>query len=259
MAGYQAVTLAQLQAQLSERLEGKPWWTSTESRSAINEGLRIWNAATGQWTSKFYVRPIPFDPYVPLPGTVTQATRVSWNQIPLEKGSLAEFDYGIPQWRGATTASGGIHPTRPVYWAPVALTLLVIYPADATQGVTGTGADDVTASPPSMLEVSAVRQTPLLTDPGDFVDLGEEDHDRLLAYAQHVLALKVGGQTLVESYPGWLDFLKAAGAQNQQFAATQFYRRALGIDQQRRLRRQSAPVRTPVEGALQAAIDNLKG
>lgn len=234
---YQAVTLSQLQTQLAQRTESSPWWSAEEARLALNEGLRVWNAITGCWTDKFYPTPIPNDPWVPLPGAMTQATRVLWDKVPLEKGSLADFDYGIPNWRNAVSGATG-HPARPSYWAPVALNLLVLYPAMST------------AQFPGSLEVAGVHQTPLLVNAGDFVDLGQEQHDVLLGYALHALSLKVGGQRLVDSYAGWIAFLTAGAAENRQFAASKFYRRLLGLDAQRWVRRQERPVQNPVDQVL---------
>jgi hypothetical protein len=200
--------------------------------------MRIWNAATGRWLTKYLVPDVPNDCYVSCPLTLSQATRVLWNAIPLEKCSQADLDYGFPNWRGTTTATL-FAPARPVYWAPVSLNLLVIYPADAGLNFLNT------------LEVAGVIQTPLLVAAGDFVDLGQEELDVLLGYALHVLSLKVGGQRLVDSYAGWLAFLKAAAAENRQFAASTFYRRLLGLDAQRWIRRQERPVENPVDGVLQ--------
>lgn len=186
--------------------------------------------------TKFYATPVPNDPYIPLVGAITQATRVLWNGIPLDKGSLADFDYGIPNWRNAI-AGVSPHPARPSYWAPIALNLLAIYPA--------------TPDFPTTVEVAGVHQTPLLVNAGDYVDLGDEQINVLLGYALHQLSFKVGGQRLVDSYSGWIDFLKAAAAENKQFAASAFYRRLLGLDLQRWVKRQERPVVNPVDSALE--------
>lgn len=243
---HQAVTLAGLQAQLSTRYEGKPWWTAEDARRALNNGLKLWNCATATWTGSYFTVTVPDDPYVSIGASLSQASRVLYNGIPLEKGSQQDFDWGIPNWRATTTATTGA-PARPSYWAPLAMNLLVLYPADHA----GLGS----------LEVTGVRATPLLTLPTDFVDLGQELHDRLLAYALHVLALKVGGQTFLATYPGWLGFLQACAAENRQFAASAFYRRALGLDQARWLKRQERPAQNPVDEALAQVSrqDNLPG
>lgn len=242
---YQQVTLAALQTLLALRVDNKPWWTAAEATRAINEGLRIWNAATGFWRGKAFVTTVPNDPWVAVPSTLVRSARVLWNGIPLERASQVDLDYGIPNWRAATTTSGGSHPTRPVYWAPASLTLLLIYPADAT----GLNA----------LEIDGVRQTPILAAAADYLDLNQADLDRFLAYAQHVLAVKVGGPTLIASYPGWLGFLQACAAENRAFAASTFYRRALGLDQQRRFVRKAIPVENPVDQAVEVDQQNQPG
>jgi hypothetical protein len=244
---YQSFSLAQLQTLLYQRVEGKPWWSTPEATAAINEGLRVWNAATGFWVGQQFCQTVPNDPYVALTSTMVRSARVLFNGIPLEKTDQASLDYGIPGWRSATTTTTG-HPTRPSYWAPVALNLLLLYPADAA----GLNA----------IEVNGVRTTPVLsdTDPTAYVDFPESDLGRLLAYAVHVLAFKVGGPTLVASYPGWLDFLRTCAEQNRQFAASTFFRRVLGMDQQYRLHRQRVPVQTPVGLAVeQGAATTLPG
>lgn len=220
---YQQVTLGTLKQRLAERYESTPYWTAEEARRALNEGLRIYSAATGFWRLPILTQTVPNDPYVAVPGTLVQGTRVLWNDLPLEPASLFDFDYALPNWRGTTTATAGA-PARPVYWARLGLNLLAIYPADAFASVGGTHS----------LVIHGIRNTPILVSDPDFVDLGQEQHDVLLGYAQHVLAFKLGGQALVSTYPGWLALLKAAAQTNKQFAASLFYRRVMGLDQQRR-------------------------
>lgn len=246
---YQAVTLAQLQADLAARTDSHPWWTPEQARLALNEGLRIWSAATCRWTTKGYAPCVPNDPYVPLIFPVASynpvsgqqalapAVRVLFNGRPLEKVSMADLDLAVPNWRATTTATAGA-PDRPVYWAPVALNLIVIYPA-------------VTAFP-TTLEIAGVQQTPILVNPVDYVDLGQEQHDVLLGYALHVLTFSMGGQRFTATYPGWLELLKSAAAENRQFAASATYRRLLGLDMQRWIRRQERPAANAVDQALQA-------
>jgi len=235
---YQRYTLTDLQALIAERTEAKPWWTADQSRRALNEGLRIWNAATGFWPGQEFRQTVPNDPMVALTGTLTRAARVLWNGIPLEKASLLDFDYGIPNWRSAVSGASG-HPDRPVYWAPVSLNLLYLYPADAA-GL-------------HSLEINGILQTPVLVDALDTLDLNEADLPRLLDYALHVLTFTVGGSTFTATYPAWLAFLQGAGEQNSQFAASSFYRRVLGLDQTARLKRQRVPAPAPVDDVRAAA------
>ena len=169
---------------------------------------------------------------------------MTWNGLPLEPISLADLDYALGSWRNTTTATTGA-PSRPVYWAKISLSLFAIYPADAYASVAGTHA----------LLVQGIRQTPILVNDVDYVDLGQEQFDLLLGYAQHVLAFKVGGQHLVASYPAWLAFLRAMTAENRQFAASAFYRKLQGLDQQRRL----LPPEAPTTSAVDAVIASEQG
>lgn len=241
---YQQVSLTQAQQLLADRYESVPYWTADEARRALNEGLHLFSAATGFWKKTFVTVTAPNDPYVALSGLLVQGARVTWNGKPLEFGSLFELDQMFPNWRGMTTQSPGAPPT-PVYWARVSLSLLAIYPADANPNI-------VTAGPNALL-VDGVRDTPVLINPTDFMDIGQEELNTLLGYAQHVLAFKIGGETLVKSYPGWIAFLKACGAKNAQFAATSYYRRAMGLDQERRLRPPVASITSAVDQAVQDA------
>lgn len=240
---YQQVQLGTLKARLADRYEGVPFWTGEEARRALNEGLKIWSAATGFWRTILLTNTVPNDPFVAVPGTLVQGTQIAWNEIPLEPASLFDFAYALKNWRYTTTATAGA-PARPVYWARVSLSLFVIYPADAYASVGGTRS----------LSINGIRNTPILVNDGDYVDLGQEQLGVLLGYAQHVLAFKVGGQTLVDSYPGWRAFLGAAGAMNKQFAASIFYRRLLGLDQLRRETPSSVmDVQSPVDQVIAAA------
>ncbi len=234
---YAQYTLTQLQTLLLQRVEQKPWWTPPEATDALNAGLRVWNAATGFWVGQQFRQTIPNDPYIAVTSSMVKTARASFNGIPLERTDQASLDYGIPGWRAATTTSTG-HPSRPVYWAPIALNLLVIYPADAA------GLNSV--------EINGIRATPVLSDllPDAFVDFPEADLGKFLAYAAHVLAFKVGGPAFVASYPGWLDFLRTCAAQNQAFAKSTFFRRVLGMDQQYRQYPLRAKVTTPVTAVL---------
>lgn len=239
---YQQVTLTTLLDRLADRYESVPFWVEAEAIRALNDSLRVWNAMTGFWRRPFLTITVPDDPYVPLEGTIVQPATVRWNNLPLDPASLADFDYTLPNWRKVTTATSGA-PTRPVYWARLSLTLIALYPADHA----GRNA----------LTVDGVRATPTLVDPTDYVNLGEEELGLLLGYAQHVLAFKVGGRTLTASYPQWLAFLQAGAQRSAAFAASAFYRKIMGLDQQRRLFRSRVPADTAVAGlvamGLQAA------
>ena len=237
---YTQVTLTTLLARLAERYEGVPFWSADEARRALNEGLKIYSAATGFWRTLTTVVTVPNDPFVAVSaGSLVQGTRLSWQPYPLEPCSLADLNALYPNWRSTTTATPGA-PSRPVYWARISLNLFAIYPADAYI--------DVNAN--HTITINGIRNTPLLVNGGDFIDLGQETLDVLLGYALHALTLKLGGPALVSTYPGWLALLDAAAEQSAEFAASDFYRRATGQD----LQRDAKPTRKAVPSVAAAAL-----
>jgi hypothetical protein len=244
---YQQVNLATMQQRLADRYENVPFWTPEEARRAINEGLRLWSVATGFYRTTVLIPTVPNRFYVALPGSIVQSTRVSWNGLPLEPVTLNDLSWSIRNWRLITTATPGA-PPRPIYWARASLTLLVIYPADAYASVGGT----------NCLQVDGVRSTPILVNPTDWVDLGQEQFDVLLGYAEHVLAFKVGGKQLVATYPGWLALLKAAAQENRQFAKSAFYRKVMGLDVLHKSRSTEKDVQSAVDEEVTAVGQTLQ-
>lgn len=213
---YQTITLTQLLARLAERYESQPFWTSDQARRAINEGLRIWSLVTGTWQTAFASTTVPNDPYQVVSGTMVKGTRVTINGQRLYLSSIYAFDHSIRNWEGTTTATAGA-PSRPMYWAPVGLTEIAIYPADAT----------VLGLP---LVVDGVRQSPILVNGGDFLDLGDEEINTLLGYALHVLAFYKGAEALAKTRPLYVAFIHAAAKRNAVFAASNLYRKMVGVD-----------------------------
>lgn len=215
---FSSVTLATLQAELANKYDNVPFWTATEATNALNEGLRLWNAITGYWRARITLQTIPDDNYLPLPGNLAYRSRVEVNSVPLSPSSLLGLDSGRPSWEGETTVTPGV-PSAPKIWAPVSTDLIVIWPASHV------GFDTVT--------IDGMAETPILVNSGDFVDLGQEEHNQLLGYALHALTFKLGGQQFEATkflYQAWV---KSAGERNEQFKASSLYRRVLGIDQGR--------------------------
>ncbi len=215
---FSSVTLATLQAELKNKWDNVPFWSDEEARTALNEGLRLWNAITGYWRNRITVTTSPDDNYVPIPGALAYKSRVEFNGSPLSVSSLLGLDSGRPSWEGETTATSGV-PSSPKIWAPVSVDLIVIWPADHAGSNT--------------LTIDGMAQTPVLVNAGDFVDLGQEEHNQLLGYALHAASFKHGGQLFESTKPLYQNWVKAAGERNEQFKASSLYRRVLGIDQGR--------------------------
>lgn len=217
---YTVVTLAELQTQLAYKTEQQIFWTADNARRAINEGLRIWSLITGTWRVPITIQTIPGDPHLYVSGLMTKATRVIMGGRVLTPTSLIALDKTISSWEAKTTASGGDVPTQVVYWAPVGLTEIMIYPSDAPPGQQN-------------IVVDGVTQAPILVAGGDYLNLGEEDISVLLGYALHVLSFAKGVEALKQTRPLYFAFLRAAAGRNAVFAASSFYRKIIGLDRTR--------------------------
>lgn len=214
---YQSTTLTTLLARLATRYEGQIFWSADQARRAINEGLRVWSLITGTWQAPSVgLMTIPNDPYLVVSGTLTKATRVSVNGQYLYQTSLLGLDRSTNNWEGTTTATIGA-PSRPTMWAPVGLTEIAIYPADAT----------VIGSP---CVVDGIRSTTILVNGGDFLDLGDEEINTLLGYALHVLSFYKGAEALKQTRPLYVAFLQAAIKRNAVFATGDIFRKIIGKD-----------------------------
>lgn len=215
---FQSFTLAQLQAELANKWDNVPFWSAEEARTALNEGLHLWNSITGYWRSRTTLATVPNDNYLAIPGVLAYKSRFQLaDGTVLSPSSLLGLDSGRPSWEGETTATTGVPSTAKV-WAPVSIDLVVIWPAPTTS---------VT------LTVDGMAQTPVLVNAGDFVDLGQEEHNQLLGYALHAAAFKLGGELWASTVPLYQSWIKAAGERNAQFKASSLYRRVLGIDEGR--------------------------
>lgn len=218
---FQNTTLASLQTQLAQKYEGQPFWSADQARRAINEGLRIYNLITGMYRESTSVPLVPDDPHVYVGGSLVKGTRVRILGRTLTLTSISALDRLVPNWQGVNTASGGTTPTTPVYWCPVGLTEIQIYPKiDPT--LLGT-----------MATIDGVRSTPLLVNPGDYLNMGDEEISALLGYALHVLAFAKGYDALQRTRPHWLAFIKTCALRNATFAGSSLYRKMIGYDRLR--------------------------
>ncbi len=211
---YQSYTRAQLRTLLADRYDDTPFWSSTDANDALNEALLLWNALTAYWREPITPSTIPGDPYVPLASTMVQGTRVSWAERPLVKTSVTALDHTIPNWQVQTVADGGAVPTRPQLWAPVALNLLVLWPAPADA---------------RLILVDGVRATPQLTDDAQYADIGDEEINVLLGYALHSLTPSAGTPAIQRTTPLYQAFMEAAKAHNRQLQLSKpFEKRSRG-------------------------------
>jgi hypothetical protein len=227
---YAVTTLATLQALMVQRWDTVVFWTTEEARLALNEALREWNLLTGRWRTRVTLTATGGVPEIALPSSMTYGMRVAtasgWPLIP---SSIAEFDLGRPSWRRETISSGGIVPGQPMIWAPVSLTQIAIWPALAVTTAAALSCDGVLA-------------TPILVNPTDTVDLGEEIIGVIVDFALHIAAFKEGAARWRATRPYFDTFLSAAAEKNALLKTHQAYRRFAGLDRTRDLQSaQSAP------------------
>lgn len=214
MTAFQNTTLATLQARLADRYEGQVFWTADQARRSINEGLRLWNAMTGQWkAASAGLITVPDDSYLFVGGTVEKVIRVVVGGRIANPTDLDSLDQLRPGWEGTTAVAG--QSCR--YWAPVGLNVIALSPADA-------------APAQQAITVHGIVAAPILVNPGDFLDLGDEEINTLLGYALHVLSFAKGIAALQATRPLYVAFVKAAAKRNAVFAASSVYRKLIGID-----------------------------
>lgn len=214
---YAVISLAELQARLRAKRDGILQWTDEEGRLAINEALRTWNFLTGKWRRRAAQNTGIATVEYALPATMIYGMRVTVNGLPLTITSVTELDLMRPAWRAELTTAGGSVPTVPTLWAPQSLQRIVIWPQMAAVVVNGLSADGVSA-------------TPVLDQPADFLDLGQEFLDLFLNFCLHLLAFKIGGPTWVATRPFYQQFLQAAAEENGVLKANQKFRRWAGLN-----------------------------
>ncbi len=220
MAAYNTVTLTQLTATVRAQLGPSAFWTDTEIRNFINAALRTWNCLTGFWSGSKVLTTIGNRPYYPLGVALVFGARVELNGVTLDPGSVFEWDQQDPHWMSARGF--------PQMWAPVGIAIIALNPIPPSGGDT--------------LVVYGTSTTPILVNPGDTVNLGREDFNSLTDYVAHTLQIKSGGAEFRSSKAAYQAFVKAAGVRNSKLRASNLYRRILGLEQDKLIKRMRAAV-----------------
>lgn len=210
MAKYLQIQRSAIRAMVYERLgqSSNQFWRDDEINRYIQEALRVWNSLTGFWSVQLFLTTVANQPWYTLPGTITSATRVEWNGQPMSQSSLWELDYGHQSWESDTTNVPNV-PIQPKCWAPAGLTLIAIWPADATST--------------NALTVQGIADTPILTTDAQFLDIGREELNHILDYIQHIATFKEGGQEFDTSQRLLQNFLKGAATRNSMLMANEKY------------------------------------
>jgi hypothetical protein len=215
---YTQVTLATLQTALEAKWESSPFWVTAEATLAINEALQWYNLYTGLWRQRVQMPTVAGQVIYSLTsGILLSPARVQFNSRPLAMASLDDLDDGRPEWQSETTDDADT-PSTVQLWAPVGLTQLAIWPADAD------GANS--------LIIDGVRETPTLAAPGDFIDIDDSEINAILGEALHIATFKDPGR--FPRTQGWhQEFLRTVMAHNARLNASDHFRQAAGVDQKR--------------------------
>lgn len=204
MASYQRFNLGMLRARLTERAgNNSVFWVDTEKNDAINEAIMIWQCLTGEFTKTFST-PASGSAYQDVPKQIGSVVRVSFNGSPVALISLWELDFGFSGWPGTSGT--------PLYWAPLGLNGIAIYPVPTTGSLMYEGYSEV----------------PRLGGDADFLQTSDNTLNALLSYAQHYLSFKEGGQEFMNSQSLFQAFVLAATTRNKRLAATNAFRAFFG-------------------------------
>jgi len=214
-----------MQSRLADKLERSPFWSTNELTAYLNEALHTYSALTGYWKQRVVLTTIANLPYYNIAGALTFGMHLEFESTPLLQSSVINWDKGYPQWEGQPDPNG------PVEWAPIGISLIAIPPTDAVGSRT--------------IVVDGVAVAPILTLPGDFIDIGDEDFTALLNYAQYLGAFKEGGQEFQSALPLHQAFLRQAAVRNEKLNASAVFRRAMGLDNEQAGQR---PRRVPAQG-----------
>ncbi len=236
---YQQISLGEFKALVRTRLgaASSTFWRDDELNRYIQEALLMWNALTGMWKTRVVLTTTANTSWYSVPGTITSTMRVSFNDSPLGPTSLPELDWGRQYWESETTADAGAVPTAPQLWAPAAVNLIAIWPADSFGQ--------------NSLVLDGVAQTPQLYDDDGFndafdMDIGQEEVNALLDYVEHIAVFKEGGQEFSDTTPLFQNFLKMAGERNAMLLSSSKYRMWMGLDKSEDERPRKASERTGI-------------
>lgn len=225
--GYTTVTLTEFIANVRERLGPTPFWTDNEIRNFTNSALRTWNCLTGFWSGGEALVTVGDHPYYPLQGTLVFGARVELDGVALDTGTVFGWDQQDPHWMS--------YRGTPQMWAPVGIGIVALNPIPAGGG--------------QSLVVYGTAVTPILVNAGDTINIGREDFNALKDYIVHTLQVKSGGAEFQSSKSGYQAFIKAAGVRNEKLRASIFYRRVMGLEQDKTLKRMRAAVNAVVKEA----------
>ena len=235
---YAKTTFTQLKDRLAQRVGGQGnFWAEAEREIALNEALNVWQLLVGEFQATgvllssgisqevaelynpatgtvniVYETGTTTANVVPLSvrrlGTIVHTTTGSLYSYPkLQQLSMPDLDYGYSGWRTGTAAT-------PDYWAPYGINKVVFYPRPNTN-----------------IKVDYYKGSRLLNSNSDYIQLGDEEINRILDYAVWHLSVKSGTEEAFGTTNPLKDmFMAAAELRNQKLRTLQLYKDFLGSD-----------------------------
>lgn len=216
MAGYNQFTLADLLDFFYQQVGGNTsFFRPDEATRILQESFRIFNVMTGFWRGKIItdaagpLQTTAGEHWYSVPSGLSYILRVELNGKGLGSSSLYDLDYGQPTWESETCTA----TTLPQVFAPAGFNLFAIWPASFAGG--------------ESLAVEGVIPAPLLT--AGPVNLGQDELETILAYAEHIAQFKEGGQEFEASQIELQEFIKKAGERNSILLQSSRFRKWMGL------------------------------
>ena len=235
---YAQTTYATLKALLLKRVGGQGrFWTNFELGLALNEALSVWQLLVGEFSTQSQLSTSALggeveDLYYPATGTSDMVVAGSTATAPLPLSvwrvgtdvqthttgslftfnklvqvTLPELDHGSPGWRTGSAST-------PAYWAPSGLNKIIFSPR-----------------PNTYVRLDYYRGDQLLVEESDYVQLGDEELNRILDYAVWQLNIKSGTQeAFTNTEPLKQLFQAAAMLRNSKLRGSQLYKDVMGAD-----------------------------
>ncbi len=223
MAPYAQFTLAQLQDLFYQQVGGnRAFWRTDEVTRLLQEALRVFNCLTGFWRDRVDMGlTVAGQTWYSTPAALTYVLRVELNEQPMGSSSLYDLDYGQPAWESEQCGVNEL----PQVFAPAGFNKFALWPSSNA----GT----------ESLIVEGVTPAPVLSNVG-FVNLGEDELETILDYAEHAAQFKEGGQEFEASQLALKEFLKECGSRNAVLMKSSPFRKWMGLTDQKKRAMRSA-------------------
>lgn len=222
MAGYSQFDLNDLLNHFYQQVSGNTrFFRADEATRILQESFRIFNVMTGFWRGRITIDAssnplvtIADEHWYTVPPGLSYILRVELNGRPLGSSSLYDLDYGQPTWESESCTS----TTLPQVFAPAGFNLFAIWPASFAGG--------------ESLAVEGVIPAPLLT--AGLVNLGNDELETILDYAEHIAQFKEGGQEFEASQLLLQEFIKEAGNRNNILMTSSKFRKWMGLSDEKK-------------------------